>query len=65
MYTFLMCGEREATHDDDSAGNFNSRLIVTSANAATYTLRVNTYGGGLETGAYSIETWSGAHPEAM
>lgn len=64
MYTFLMCGGEEVTHDDDSGGNLNSRLIVTSAAVGTYTLRINTYGAGLKTGAYTIETWAGAQPGA-
>jgi len=64
VYTFLMRNGAEVTHDDDSAGNFNSRIIFTPTQTGMYTIRVNTYGGGLKTGAYTIQTWQGAHPEA-
>lgn len=64
VYTFLMRNGAEVMHDDDSAGNFNSRIIFTPTATGMYTIRVNTYGGGLKTGAYTIQTWQGAHPEA-
>ncbi len=65
VYTFLMRNGQEVTHDDDSAGNFNSRIIYTPTQTGLYTIRVNTYGGGLKTGAYTIQTWTGVNPTAI
>lgn len=65
MFTFLMRDGQEVTHDDDSAGNFNSRIIYTATESAEYVVRVTTYGGGLKTGDYSVQTWPGANPAAM
>jgi hypothetical protein len=64
MYTILMRDGSEVTHDDDSAGNFNSRIIYTATASGEYVVRITTYGSGLKTGAYQIETFDGAHPDA-
>lgn len=65
VYTFLMRNGQEVTHDDDSAGNFNSRIVFSAPQTGLYTIRVNTFGGGLKTGAYTIQTWAGANPLAV
>ena len=62
VYTILMRNGQEITHDDDSAGNFNSRIIYTPTQTGMYTIRVTTYGSGLKTGAYTVQTMDGAHP---
>jgi hypothetical protein len=64
VYTILMRNGQEVTHDDDSAGNFNSRIIFTPTQTGMYTVRVTTYGAGLKTGGYTVQTWTGANPAA-
>jgi hypothetical protein len=51
-YVFLFDEEsqEELDHDDDSAGNFNSRLLFTAPAAASYGVVVTTY----ETASYRI-----------
>ena len=62
MYTILMRNGVEVTHDDDSAGNLNSRIVYTPTQTGMYTIRVTTYGSGLKTGAYTLQTYAGALP---
>jgi len=64
VYTSLMLNGQEVVHDDDSAGSFNSRIVYTPTSTGMYTVRVTTYGGGLKTGAYTVQTWAGANPNA-
>ena len=65
VYTILLGpNHQEITHDDDSAGNFNSRIIYTPTQTGMYTVRVTTYGSGLKTGAYTVQTYDGANPSA-
>jgi hypothetical protein len=63
MYVILMFHGAEVTHDDDSAGNLNSRIVYTAQNRGTYVLRVTTFSGGQQ-GHYTLQTWAGAHPDA-
>jgi hypothetical protein len=65
VYTILLFNNREVTHDDDSAGNLNSRIIYTPTQTGMYTVRVNTFGPGMRTGSYSVQTWVGANPNAV
>lgn len=53
----------ELDHDDDSAGNLNSRLIFTAPRPGTYTLRVTTYGSGPNPGGYMVGVYPGAQPQ--
>ena len=64
VYTILLFNNREVTHDDDSAGSLNSRIVYTPTQTGMYTVRVNTFGPGLRTGAYTVQTWAGANPSA-
>jgi hypothetical protein len=64
VYTLVMLNGSEVTHDDDSAGNLNSRIIFTAPVTATYIIRVTTFGAGLRQGEYSLTVMPGANPYA-
>lgn len=65
VYTILMQNGMELTHDDDSAGNLNSRLIFTPPMTGQYTIRVTTFGSGAKQGMYTLQTMPGAIPTAQ
>jgi len=65
VYTILLQNGVEVTHDDDSAGNLNSRIIFTPPTTGMYTVRITTYGSGLRQGMYTLQTYPGANPMAM
>jgi hypothetical protein len=60
MWLELLQGGTELTHDDDSAGSLNSRIVYTAPTSGVYTIRVRTYGGGAKEGAYTLQTYAGA-----
>jgi hypothetical protein len=63
VYTVILDAQgQEVTHDDDSAGDLNSRIVFTPPAAGTYTVRVTTFGSGLKQGAYTVQTYAGAMP---
>ena len=64
VYTIMMFNNQEVAHDDDGAGNLNSRLIYTPTQTGMHTVRVTTYGSGLKTGTYTVQTYAGANPAA-
>jgi len=65
MFATILAGTSELMQDDDSAGNLNSRIIFTAPRAGRYTLRVTTFGGGSHPGAYEVQTYAGARPNAQ
>lgn len=64
VYAIILRNGAEIAHDDDSAGNLNARLVFTPPTTGQYTLRVTTFGSGLHQGAYTVQTWPGANPNA-
>lgn len=62
VYTLILQNGRELTHDDDSAGSFNSRIVFTAPQPGMYTIRVTTYGSGLNQGQYTLVSVPGANP---
>lgn len=59
MYLILQLNGVEVTHDDDSAGNLNSRIVFTPATTGYYVLRVRTFGTGAKEGSYTLQSWVG------
>jgi hypothetical protein len=64
VYTRVMQNGMELTHDDDSAGYPNSRIIFTAPATGTYVIRVTTYGSSVRQGHYTMQTMPGANPTA-
>lgn len=65
VYTILMMNGAELTHDDDSAGYPNSRIVFTPPMTGPYTIRVTTFGSGVKQGMYTLQTMPGANPTAQ
>jgi serine protease Do len=53
-YLYLLRDGRELTHDDDSGGNLDSRIVTTLPVTGAYTLRASTFGGNVREGEYTI-----------
>ncbi len=64
MYLVLRQNGVEITHDDDSAGSLNSRIVFTPTSTGYYAVRVRTFGSGAKEGDYTLQSWSGAMPGA-
>jgi hypothetical protein len=60
MYLVLQQNGVEVTHDDDSAGSLNSRIVFTPVTSGWYQVRVRTFGSGAKEGDYTLQTWAGA-----
>jgi hypothetical protein len=54
VFTYLYFNGSEVAHDDDSAGNLNSRIYYTPMYSGTYVIRVTTWGSGLRIGPYTL-----------
>jgi hypothetical protein len=68
MYTLLIGGCREVTHDDDSAANggaLNSRITYTPPADGRYVIRVTTFGAGLKEGTYELQIYGGDLPNQL
>jgi len=63
-YAFYEDTREELTHDDDSAGELNSRILLTAVAAGSHVIVVTTYETGLHEGAYEIEIYEGLRPDA-
>ena len=64
MYLVLLQNGVEVTHDDDSAGSLNSRIVFTATTPGFYTVRVRTFGSGVKEGDYTLQSWVGSNPSA-
>lgn len=64
VYTIVMQNGVEITHDDDSAGYPNSRVIFTPPMSGQYTVRVTTFGSGIKQGMYTLQSFPGMIPTA-
>jgi hypothetical protein len=64
VYVLLMFNNQEVIHDDDSAGNLNSRIMYTPMQTGLYQIRVTTYGAGLRQGMYTLRVFPGMLPTA-
>jgi hypothetical protein len=64
MYLVLLQNGVEVTHDDDSAGSLNSRIVYTPTTSGFYQVRVRTFGGGAKEGDYTLQSWTGSLPGA-
>jgi hypothetical protein len=65
VYTLLLnAQQQELVHDDDSAGNLNSRIVYTPTMTGMYTIRVTTFGSGMKQGAYTLQVMPGANETA-
>ncbi len=65
MYLVLLQNGAEITHDDDSAGNLNSRIVFTPPMSGTYQIRVTTWSASNTIGAYTLQVFPGANPYAQ
>jgi hypothetical protein len=63
-YVFFEESREELTHDDDSAGDLNSRVLFTAAEAGSHVVVVTTYETGLHEGPYEIQFFEGHRPDA-
>ncbi|MEI8258928.1 MAG: PPC domain-containing protein [Deltaproteobacteria bacterium] len=64
MYLVLRQNGVEVTHDDDSAGSLNSRIVFTPTTTGYYEVRVRTFSSGAKEGDYTLQSWSSAMPSA-
>jgi hypothetical protein len=55
--------DQELINDDDSAGNLNSRIVFTPPTTGMFFLRITTASGDTQ-GAFMVQTWPGANPNA-
>ncbi len=62
MYAILYFQNAEVAHDDDSAGNLNSRILFVAPRAGVYTVRATTYGAGFRAGDYILQVYAGLAP---
>jgi hypothetical protein len=58
VMTALICNGAEVQRDDDSAENFNSRIVYTPPMNAVCTVRVMGFAG--DQGAYTVQVYPGA-----
>ena len=64
MYLVLRQNGVEVTHDDDSAGSLNSRIVFTPVTSGWYQVRVRPIGTGVKEGDYTLQAYSGELPTA-
>jgi hypothetical protein len=64
VYLILMQNGVEVEHDDDSAGNLNSRIVFTPPATGMYTLRATTFSSSNAMGSYTLQVMPGANPLA-